>query len=54
MKKSRKRRFSAVKQVRAMARERVGAPPPSRPIPDQRQRKAEKHKKNLRQAVDED
>ena len=43
----RRRRFRAVKQVRAMARERVGAPPPSRVIQDARPRKAAKHKKNL-------
>ena len=42
-----RRRFRAAKEVRAIARERLGAPPPSRAIEDPRKRKAPKHKKDL-------
>lgn len=44
--KKKKPRFRATKEVRAMARERVGPPPPARVIPDRR-RKDTKHKKKL-------
>ena len=50
----RSRRFSSGKEVRAIARERLGTPPPSRPIPDARKRKTPKHKKNLLREVDRD
>jgi hypothetical protein len=50
MAKSKSRTFSATKAVKANARERLGTPPPSTPIPD-RKHKAEhgpeKHKKPL-------
>jgi len=54
-----RRTFKAVKQVRAMARERIGAPPPAAVIPDkaaQRKRtpRAEKHKKTLGKQLEED
>ncbi len=42
--RKRKPRFRAVKEVKAIARERVGAPPPEKIIPDPRH-KAEKHPK---------
>ncbi len=44
MTRKRRRRFQAAREVRALARERIGTPPPSRPHPDRRQ-KAEKHKR---------
>ena len=53
MARKRRRRFRAVKQVRAMARERVGAPPPAQVIEDKRRRRAGKHKKRLLQASEE-
>ena len=49
-----RRRFSSGKEVRAIARERLGTPPPSRPIPDERKRKAAKHKKKLLRELDQD
>jgi hypothetical protein len=50
MSKPRKKTFSAVKAVKANARERVGQPPPERVLPDSRRKDAgtEKHKKTLK------
>jgi hypothetical protein len=45
MKKKRKR-FSASKEVRAIARERIGAPPAEKVLPNARL-KPEKHRKRL-------
>jgi hypothetical protein len=42
-KKSRK--FSKSKEVKSIARERVGTPPPARPIAPKSQRPKPKHKK---------
>jgi hypothetical protein len=53
MPRKRRPRFNAAKTVRAIARERVGAPPPSRPIPDKRRRKTKKHKKDLLREQDD-
>ncbi len=49
MRKSKKRVFSIVKAVKENARDRVGAPPPERVIPDPKQKAAAKpkHKKTL-------
>ncbi len=41
-----RRQFRVVKEVRAIARERLGTPPPARSFPDARKRKAPKHKKD--------
>ncbi len=50
MGRKRRRQFRVVKEVRAIARERLGTPPPARSFPDARKRRAPKHKKNpLRQ-----
>ena len=46
MKKKRKKGFRASTEVRAMARERLGSPPPKRVIPNPKL-KPEKHKKRL-------
>jgi hypothetical protein len=43
--KKRKKPFDRTKEVRAIARERVGTVKPSRPIPPDRLRKKPKHKK---------
>ncbi len=48
-----KKHFSASKEVKAIARERVGAVPPGRPIQPKDSRKKPKHKKPAGQA-DED
>ena len=45
-KKRKKKVFSAAKAVREMARERVGSPKPSRPVPVKKT-KPEKHKPTL-------
>jgi hypothetical protein len=49
MAKTRKQTFSATKAVKANARERLGTPPPSRPLPDPKQKSAAKpkHKETL-------
>jgi hypothetical protein len=49
MSKPKKQVFSKVKAVKANARERVGAPPPERVLPDPKQKLAAqpKHKKTL-------
>ncbi len=47
-------RFSVVKAVKENARERVGTPPPSTPIPDRRHKAEhgpEKHKGRLRERL---
>jgi len=47
-KKRKKKRFSAVEAVKAMARERIGTPPPSRVVPDRKKKKnREKHKPTI-------
>jgi hypothetical protein len=46
-KKRKKKRFRAVEAVKAMARERIGTPKPSKIVADRRKEKAEKHKPTL-------
>ncbi len=43
-KKKKKKGFSAVKAVKEMARERVGAAPPSRVVPNRKKKRTEKSK----------
>jgi len=52
-KKRKKKRFSAVEEVKAIARERIGAPRPSRIVPDRKKRKTEKHKPTLDRLLDD-
>ena len=54
MSKPKKQVFSKVKAVKANARERVGAPPPERVLPDPKQKLAAKpkHKKTLADMLD--
>jgi hypothetical protein len=49
MAKAKKSVFSATKAVKANARERLGTPPPSRPLPDPKQKATAKpkHKETL-------
>jgi hypothetical protein len=49
MAKSKKSTFSATKAVKANARERLGTPPPSRALPDPKQKATAKpkHKETL-------
>jgi hypothetical protein len=55
MKKRKKKRFSAVEMVKAMAREQIGTPPASRIVPDRKKKskKSEKHKPTLGKLLDE-
>jgi hypothetical protein len=55
MKKRKKKRFSAVEMVKAMAREQIGTPPASRIVPDRKKKrkKGEKHKPTLGKLLDE-
>jgi hypothetical protein len=46
-KKRKLKKFSAVGQVKAMARAQIGAPPPGRVVPDRREKKSAKHKPTL-------
>ena len=39
--------FSAVDAVKAAAREKIGAPPPTRRVPDAKKERCEKHKPTL-------
>ena len=51
---AKKKKLSATKLVKAQAREIVGTPPPSRPIPDRSTiaaRKKTKHKKRASQQI---
>jgi len=54
--KKRQKRFQAVTAVKALARERLGSPPPERVRPDQKKKKslAEKHKPTLGRLLDHD
>ena len=51
-KKKKKKTFSAAQAVREMARERVGTPKPSHPVPAKKD-KPEKHKPTLGKWLDE-
>jgi len=53
-KKRKPKRFRAVEAVKALAREQIGAPPPSRVVPDRRKREAEKHKRTLEKLLGEE
>jgi hypothetical protein len=44
---ARKKKFDVKKEVRAIARERVGQVPPSKPIQPKQLRKKPKHKKPI-------
>jgi hypothetical protein len=52
-KRKKGRRFSAVGAVKEMARERIGAPPASRVVPDRKKKKNEKHKPTMARLLDE-
>ena len=43
-KKKRQDRFNPVKEIKAMARERIGNPPTSRVVPDRKKKKKESEK----------
>jgi hypothetical protein len=51
--KKKTKRFRAVTAVKALARERVGMPPPTQVVPDRKKRKKEKHKPTLGKLMEE-
>jgi hypothetical protein len=53
--KKKAKKFTAVQAVKALARERIGAPPVARVVPDKRrkQTKSEKHKPTLAKLLQE-
>jgi hypothetical protein len=54
-KKKRVKKFRAVQAVKALARERIGAPPPTQVVPNKRKpRKQEKHKPTLGKMLSEE
>jgi hypothetical protein len=55
-KKKKKKRFSAVSAVKALARDRIGTPPAGQVVPDRRKSReaAEKHKPTLGQLLQSD
>ena len=54
-KKSRKKQFRAVKAVKEAAREKIGAPPPTKLVPDRKKKAGarEKHRPTLGQLLEE-
>jgi len=53
-KKKKPKRFTAVEAVKSMARAQIGEPPPSRVVPDRKQKKTEKHKPTLARVLSEE
>lgn len=54
MPREKKRRtFRAVKAVKEAAREKIGAPPATRRVPDKKKRRGEKHKPTLEKLLGE-
>jgi len=49
----RKKTFTAVNTVKAMARERIGTPPGLRVVPDRKKEKSEKYKPTLVKLLEE-
>jgi hypothetical protein len=53
--KKKQKRFSAVAAVKALARERIGAPRPEQVVPDRKKKNTvEKHKPTLEQLLQSD
>jgi hypothetical protein len=50
--KKRSKKFRAIEVVKALARERIGSPPTSKVVPNQK-RKPQKHKPTLGQMLEE-
>jgi hypothetical protein len=51
--KSKAKRFRVVEAVKALARERIGAPPASKVVPNRKKKTGEKHKPTLGKLLDE-
>jgi hypothetical protein len=54
MARKKKKRFRAVKAVKAAAREQVGMPPPTRRVPDSTKQPRQKHKPTLANLLGEE
>jgi len=54
-KKKKRDQFDTIKEVKAMARERIGTPPTSRVVPDRKKKKraSEKHKSTLAKMLEQ-
>jgi len=52
-KKKRPKKFRAVTAVKALARERIGTPPPTKIVPNKRRPSEEKHKPTLGEMLEE-
>lgn len=53
-KKGKPKKFSAVDEVKAMAREQIGTPPAGRIVPDRREKKIDKHKPTLGRMLEQE
>jgi len=53
-KKRKLNKFSAVDQVKAMARAQIGTPPAGRVVPDRREKKTGKHKPTLGKMLEQE
>jgi hypothetical protein len=51
--KRKKKTFRAVTAVKAMARERIGAPPESRVVPARKKQKPEKHRPSVAKLLED-
>jgi hypothetical protein len=51
-KKRKPKKFSAVDQVKAMARAQIGTPPAERVVPDRREKKLDKYKPTLEKLLE--
>lgn len=54
MKKKKPKPFRADKAVRAIAREKIGAPPPTRAVPVKTKEKQEKHRPTMGELLDQE
>jgi hypothetical protein len=52
--KRKRKRFTAVEAVKAMARERIGTPPAAKVVPNKRRVKQAKHKPTLEKLLQEE
>ncbi|HUK24915.1 MAG TPA: hypothetical protein VLV49_10070 [Terriglobales bacterium] len=52
--KRKKKKFRAVEAVKALARERIGTPPPERVAPNPKKNKKQKHKSTLGSLLQEE
>ena len=53
MTRKKKKVFRAVNAVKELARERIGAPPVAKVLPNKKKKKSEKHRPNLQQLQEE-